>query len=144
MKKFLALILVFSISLCSVPAFAEEDDNGAANKISALNDILEIVENSYYKDITKEELLYKAVEELIKENPEILDKIAKGAFEALDEYSVYLTDDEYAERLEDVNKEFCGIGVSVSLLNEKFEFLYTDGEIAVSEMSFLAVDLLFV
>ena len=32
----------------------------------------------------------------------------------------------------------------ISLLNEKFEFLYTDGEIAVSEMSFLAVDLLFV
>lgn len=32
----------------------------------------------------------------------------------------------------------------ISLLNEKFEFLYTDGEIAVSEMSFPAVDLLFV
>lgn len=120
MKKFLALILAVSMLVCSVPAFAEDDDNGAGNKVNALNDILQIVQNSYYKDITKEEILYKALEELILSNPELFDQIAKGAFEALDEYSVYLTDEEYEDRLEDVNKEFCGIGVSVSLLNEKF------------------------
>ena len=32
----------------------------------------------------------------------------------------------------------------ISLLNEKFEFMYTDGEIAIAEMSFSAIDSLFV
>ena len=31
----------------------------------------------------------------------------------------------------------------ISLLNKKFEFLYTDGEIAIAEMSFSAIDSLF-
>ena len=31
----------------------------------------------------------------------------------------------------------------ISLLNKKFEFLYTDGEIAIAEMSFPAIDSLF-
>lgn len=32
----------------------------------------------------------------------------------------------------------------ISLLNEKFEFMYTDGEIAIAEMSFSAIGSLFV
>ena len=31
----------------------------------------------------------------------------------------------------------------ISLLNKKFEFMYTDGEIALSEISFSAIDSLF-
>jgi hypothetical protein len=31
----------------------------------------------------------------------------------------------------------------ISLLNKKFEFLYTDGEIAIAEMSFPTIDSLF-
>ncbi len=117
MKRFLALVLTASFVCCSFTAFAEEQVN--RNAVNAFNDILDITESTYYKDITREQLLQSAVEGLLEENPELIDALAKNAYDVLDENSVYLTEEEYTDRIENVTGEFCGIGVAISYFNSK-------------------------
>jgi len=123
MKKLTALALSVVLMLTASPAFCDESEKKPSVDVDAhiatFNDVLDMTVKRYAFDITKEELLQAAVEELIRQDPEMFDTIAKAAYTALDENSYYLTAEEFEERAEDVTKQFQGIGVSVSLLNGK-------------------------
>ncbi len=123
MKKIISLVLTVVIMLAGLPAYCteaqQEPDRDVDGQIATFHDVLDMTVKRYAFDITKEELLEAAVAELIRQDPEMFDRLAKAAYTALDENSYYLTRDEYEKRVEDVTKQFQGIGVSVSLLNGK-------------------------
>lgn len=112
MKKLISLLLCFIIFSGTV--------YGAEPTASDIFDeTLDFTEQYYHFGITKEQLMESAINYLLENNPEMLEVLSKGAYEALDENSYYLTKEEYEERLEDVTMEISGIGASLQVLNGK-------------------------
>ncbi|MBQ3114538.1 MAG: S41 family peptidase [Clostridia bacterium] len=111
-KRILSLLLCFIFFSCAV--YSQEP---TATEI--FNETLDITEEYYHFGITKEQLLQSAVDYLLENNPEMLGVLSKGAYEALDENSYYLTKEEYLSRLEDVTMEISGIGAMLQVQNGK-------------------------
>lgn len=121
-KRITALLCAFAIAVTPLFAFAEEEQQpqyDTEHMKKVFNAFLNVTARDYRFGITKEELLQSSVESMIEQHPELFDELAKGAYNALDEHSFYLTKDEYAQRLEDVSQQFEGIGVTLSLKNGK-------------------------
>ncbi len=112
MKKLISLLLCFIILSGAV--------YGAEPTASEIfNETLDMTEQYYHFGITKEQLMESAINYLLENNPEMLGVLSKGAYEALDENSYYLTKEEYESRLEDVTMEISGIGAMIQVQNGK-------------------------
>lgn len=112
MKKLISLLLCFIILSGAV--------YGAEPTASEIfNETLGMTEQYYHFGITKEQLMESAINYLLENNPEMLGVLSKGAYEALDENSYYLTKEEYESRLEDVTMEISGIGAVLQIQNGK-------------------------
>lgn len=73
------------------------------------------------ENVTTEELIDNAIKEVIKEDPELLEKLLKAGFSSLDEYSEYYTADEFQKYLDDLNHTFYGIGVIIRKVGDYVE-----------------------
>ena len=101
-KRVISLILIFLI--ISTNVFAAED---IVFEYEYMDRMFGVASELYINDeITKEEILSKAIEKYLKENPEAVNEIIKNGFSALDEYSEYYTEEEYRQFINGVNNTF--------------------------------------
>ena len=114
MKKFLSIILC--LVLLSSQAFAADDTllgltgNAAVYYANSVKSFIE----AYYKfDASGEDIYRRALEKLLKENPELLSSVIEGMTDGLDNYSTYLDADEYTSWNESITGSFVGIGVTI-------------------------------
>lgn len=103
-----AAVVVFTSS-----AFAaeQEESSGAYDFFSRLMTYaaqLYIDEN-----VSADELIKKAFEKAMDENPQILTELLKAGFSSLDEYTEYYTPEEYVSFINNMNHTFYGIGVVI-------------------------------
>lgn len=111
----LSLILVFSAS--SALAAEERQTNIIAN--SLIDAVIANIEQNYKFETDRCELYRSALREIIASDPQGLTEIAlQGIYNALDKHSVYFTQEEFDDFIEDVSGEFCGIGVTIMAFDE--------------------------
>jgi len=111
-KKILSIVLAFVMLLSCVCVSAEETRGETASRY--LTGLVELIEKYYkYGDVTKEELYEAVIDYLIKENPDLLEGALKAATDILDDYTVYYTQDELGDFVQNVHQTYVGIGVTV-------------------------------
>ena len=95
--------------LIGLPAAAEPNDESRYFDVLA-----NYAANLYIDDsITADGLFRDAVEEMLKDNPDMMYEMIKAAFRSLDDYSEFYTSDEYARYYQQLNKIFYGMGVII-------------------------------
>ena len=95
--------------LIGLPAAAEQNDESRYFDVLA-----NYAANLYIDDsVTADGLLKSAVEEMMKDNPELMYEMIKSAFRSLDDYSEFYTSDEYREYYQRLNNIFYGMGVII-------------------------------
>ena len=117
---------VFATVLCVVMLLSGVSVNAAGgqilNAIDTTNgevvsefysNLLDYIIKNYRYDITREELMEAAVMKVLTDHPELWEDFGKGAFEALDENSMFYNAEEYESRFEDVSGVYVGIGINV-------------------------------
>ena len=117
---------LFAVALCIVMMLSCVTVNGASSSIlngidssngeiiaKFYDNLLNYIIENYRYDITREELMEAAVMQILTDHPELLEEFGKGAFNALDENSMYYNADEYEARFEDVSGVYVGIGINV-------------------------------
>ncbi|BCS87210.1 S41 family peptidase [Pseudodesulfovibrio sediminis] len=90
-------LLLFTLSVAPGPTMADNDDHYEALK--RFSQILDIIENSYVKPLTKKELI---------------DNSIRGMLEQLDPHSAYLSPDDFKDMQEDTAGKFSGIGIEIT------------------------------
>lgn len=124
LKKFIALLMIFAISLSCNAVFAEE----SAKPYKYSDYIKSIAKNislfGRYDDLIENNLYLTALEAIFEEHPELYETAVKAMVESVDENSAYYNSEEAKKYIESLNDEVVGIGVSV---------LYQDGNIVVSQ-----------
>lgn len=97
--KRLILLLIISVTLLSIPAPVLAEDEDSPYDISYLMDIMDIIQENYVYDISREELIEGAI---------------KGLFYNLDPHSGYYTKEEFEKLQEQTSGDFVGIGVYIT------------------------------
>lgn len=109
-KRVISFVLIFFIISANV--FAKEET--VVVEYEYMDKLFGFASELYIDDtITKEEILNKAIEKYLKENPEAMNEIIKNGFSSLDEYSEYYTEEEYRQFFNSMNNTFYGIGVII-------------------------------
>ncbi len=114
MKKVLSLFLCI-ILLCS-PAFASEENVGLVLSGIApryANNVKSYIETYYKHGVTGEDIYRKALEKVLEENPNMLSVAIEGMMEDMDDYSTFMTAEEYSSWTESLSGTFVGIGVTI-------------------------------
>lgn len=111
MKLLLVLVLVFGM-LTGV-ANAETVRIEYNYDMILFNSIEQYVRENYYQEFTRLQMLEKVIDYIISEYPEMRDVAIEGLTQGLDDYSTYLTEEEYNELFMNINKEFGGIGIRI-------------------------------
>ena len=144
-KKIFATVLcvVMLVSGISVNAAGAQILNGIdttnGEVVSGFySNLLDYIVKYYRYDITREELMEAAVMKVLTDHPELLEDFGKGAFEALDENSMFYNAEEFESRLEDVSGVYVGIGINV-YFDEEFVILGEPIEGSPAEASGLQV-----
>lgn len=111
--KRLTAVITAAAMLFSGSAFAAEEQEGGGSydffsKLMTYAAQLYIDEN-----VNADELIKKAFEKAMDENPQILIELLKAGFSSLDEYTEYYTPEEYISFVNDMNHTFYGIGVII-------------------------------
>ncbi len=120
-KKLLAALIciMLVISSLSFAVLAEETEEDAPSEefvfAEALAKTLEIY--ARYPDVTLENLYGGAIEKLLEDDPELLDKILSAMLSSIDEHSIYYTKDEASKLFDSLTDEVVGIGVNVLSLD---------------------------
>lgn len=139
LKKLISVLLV--VLMISTNVFAREDEVVA--EYEYMNRVFGYASLLYIDDsITKEEILNRAIEKYLKDNPDAMEEIIKNGFSGLDEYSEYYTAEEYKIFLENVNNTFYGIGVIIQKNGEYIQITSVVEDGSAYEAGILAGDLI--
>ncbi len=120
MKRILAVVLCLLLMAPFTSLAADTNTDSGSNRIDPTDtealfqfykDMLTYTELWYYDDITTEEMLLSAIYELIKEDPSKIADIINKSYGALDEYSHYLSAEEYESISSDFLGKFEGVGI---------------------------------
>ncbi len=101
LKKSMIILLVFLLFFSVVPGSAEEQEQSPFYR---LQEIIYYI-NSYY------------VQEV--EIEDIIDNAIQGIFEELDQYSIYLTEEEYKEMQIGYEGYYGGIGLEITTIDDQ-------------------------
>ncbi|MFW6216328.1 MAG: S41 family peptidase [Desulfohalobiaceae bacterium] len=96
-------ILLLLVALAGTPArsAAEEEKYQSLKEFSQ---IIDLIENSYVKDVDREELIEGAIQGMLKN---------------LDPHSAYLDQDAFKEMQSETSGEFSGVGIEITLQNNQ-------------------------
>lgn len=107
LKRFIAALLA-TVSL-STTAFAQMNSESVYIDV-----IINYISNLYIDDsVYFDGIKQHAIEELVRDNPDIMYEIIKNAFSALDIYSEFYTAEEYEKYYQSLNHIFYGLGVKI-------------------------------
>ncbi len=138
-KKLICLIL--AVLMLSTNVFASEDKVVAEyeymDKLFGFASLLYIDET-----ITKDEILNRAIEKYLEDNPDAMGEIIKNGFSGLDEYSEYYTAEEYKNFVQNMNKTFYGIGVIIQKNGDYIEITSVNEDGSAYGAGILAGDLI--
>lgn len=114
MKKILSFILCIVI-ICT-PALASEESvdsllAGIAPRYA--NNVQSYIKNNYKHGVEGEDIYRKALKKVLEENPDMLSVAIEGMMEDMDDYSTYMTAEEYNSWMESLSGTFVGIGVTI-------------------------------
>ena len=124
-KNFLSLFLCFLMLFSGVYAQETEIEEEMTKEALILETLAENLSVYVrYPEVNEGSLLIGAFNEVLKDNPELLDKALSGMLSSIDENSVYYPKDEARTLFESLEDEIVGIGVTV---------LERDGKIVVSQ-----------
>lgn len=107
------LVSGISVNAAGVQVLNAIDTTNGEVVADFYSNLLDYIVKYYRYDITREELIEAAVTKVLTDHPELLEDFGKGAFEALDENSMFYNAEEYEARLEDVSGTYVGIGINV-------------------------------
>lgn len=108
-KKIISVIL--SVLMLSPTVLAKDD---IVDEYEYMDKLFGLASELYLDEtITKEEILNRAINKYLKENPEVLNEIIKDGFSSLDDYTEYYTREELMEYVNNINHTFYGIGVII-------------------------------
>lgn len=112
----LALLLCLSSGFSAFAEDANYSNDSYENKLIdiAIADIIRL----YKFDVDTSDLYRNALREVIKQHPELLETALQGAYNHLDPYSKYFTAEEFADYMQNLSGEFCGIGVTIMKFGE--------------------------
>ena len=111
-KKILSILLATIMIFSCVSVSATETRGETASRY--LTGLIEIIDEYYkYEDVTKEDLYKAVIDYLIKKNPDAIEGALSAATDKLDDYSVYYTQDELGDFVQNVHQTYVGIGVTV-------------------------------
>lgn len=119
MKKLISLVLILLMAT-SASGYAVETEE--AKLLDAVVNNVELY--ARYPEISEGSLLIEAIDEIFKENPELIDKALSAMLSSIDENSAYYTEDEAGIFFESLEDEIVGIGITV---------IERDGKIMVSQ-----------
>ncbi len=102
MLKFI-IIFLLSVNILALTKEEEEKENKIYNALNIYAKVLNHIENSYYKKVDIEELIYKSIKEMTK---------------SLDPHSEYMTEKEYKAFNGDLSGETFGIGIEYELKDD--------------------------
>ena len=71
------------------------------------------IENYYKHGIDGKDIYRNALEKILEENPDMLSVAIEGMMEGMDDYSTYMTAEEYNSWTESLSGTFVGIGVTI-------------------------------
>ncbi len=101
--------------MLTTPVFAEFNSQSIY-----LDIVLNYVSNLYIDDrVGSDYLMQEAVNEAVKDNPELMYKMIKAAFATLDEYSEFYTAEEYKKQYQRINNIFYGMGAIIQIREGK-------------------------
>ncbi len=112
MKKTIAIILV--IMTLATTALA---DGRRSAGMEYFDTVREYIQEEYKFEATTEELYKNALNELLKEYPKLMETAILGMTKELDDYSRYMTYDEFSAWIYDLEGAFVGIGVTIEERN---------------------------
>ena len=110
-------ILSTSLSVCANTNNAETEMT-AEYAQTIINTAIAIAKSNYKFDITSEELYKNALDQIVKEHPEVWEAAFRGIFNNLDMHSNYFEKDEFQKFFENIAGEFSGIGVAIMEFEE--------------------------
>lgn len=110
--KTVALLLLTVFVFGSASVFAEERNTNTISNL-IIDSIVGTVSENYKFGITSEELYKNAIHEMIAEDPKLLEVALQGIYNNLDKHSTYFNSEEFKVFIDEVNGEFCGIGVTI-------------------------------
>ena len=85
---------------------------------SFIDRTFKMLDETYKYDIEEKDVYRNALRVILAKHPEYLDDALKGIFSNLDAHSEYYTREEYDKFIENINNEYCGIGVIVTAADE--------------------------
>ena len=113
------IVTLLSISFTvSAAGTTSETEMTAEYAQTIVNTAIAIAKNNYRFDITSEELYKNALNQIIKEHPEVWESAFRGIFDNLDMHSNYFNKEEFRKFFENISGEFCGIGVAIMEFEE--------------------------
>ncbi len=111
MRKKLRTLILLAVLVLSLMIPVNAENNFDAFTI--VNQLSFYVEQTYKFGATSVQLKNAALEYMLETGDTNLDNVFDAMFETLDEYSVYMTAEEYENFKGVVNATLCGIGVTV-------------------------------
>lgn len=110
LQKFLCLLMVCA-AIFSFTAAAESFSISRETYVA--NALANFISQYYKFDVDTNAVYVKALDAVLEQHPEMLETVLKSMTETLDDYSYYLTAEEYGALLLDIDGEFVGIGVTI-------------------------------
>ena len=118
MKKLVCILLTALLLSSQVFAATTLPPLNGNLAVYFANNIQNYINKLYKYGISSEDLYRQALEKVLSENPELLESAIIGMTENLDDYSTYLTPEEYADWIDSLSGAFVGIGVTIEQRNE--------------------------
>lgn len=103
MKK-IAVTLIIIVMITAGVSYANNDSMSEHGTVQNFQNILMIINNYYVEDISLDQLINGAIDGMISE---------------IDSYSNYMSSDEYDDMQEDFEGEFGGIGIQITIRDDR-------------------------
>lgn len=108
--KRIAAVLMSAV-LITPAVFAEEE---LSSEYTYVDKMFGYASEMYVDEgLTKEEILNRALNKYLEENPDAVLDILKAGFSEIDDYTEFYTSDDYQQYVDSINHTFCGIGVII-------------------------------
>lgn len=124
MKNFKILTVLIMMILASTLVTGYAEDTIKSEEYSYVDRMFGYAAELYVdEELTKEEILYKALDKYLEENPDAVYDILRAGFSNIDDYSEFYTAKEYSDYLNNVNHTVYGIGVMIQKQGEYIQII---------------------
>lgn len=128
LNKLISVLLSAVMLLAPVSAFADTDAEGEKKPLNLSTDyknyerIAQYVAEYYLDDsLSVDDVMVKGLSKYLEDNPEALDSMLKAMLSSLDDYSEFMTAEEFKQFNDTINQTFYGIGISMRQNDEYVE-----------------------